>query len=348
MAKGKEKKKGKEGDNPQDGGGDNVAAGTIDKKPSDTLSQKTRVTARSSQKNKMQSNDLVDKDDAIFEDNNVMVQIQGRINLGAIPRYRQRGEITMLRSNNFYLGISVLNADKIQPPETRAVVNTFVAVEWGGQIKKSATIPDNYKPSFNEEFFFEIPVKCSVFDDKAKKIKLLREELLSNNSVSIDLWLDGGDGTNDNLGNCKFLFSELLNGAKDTKLYLDEDIKKEVRYESRTIEDKKKLTTGLNDAAGELLLQMWFLPDITDDLDMREFGNQKEDKFPPELQKSIKYQHYELDWHSQLASNFKQAPLPPARMKNFNYFMVKDQYSKLHLLSLFVDKYSLYECKFED
>jgi len=237
--------------------------------------------------------------------------------------------------------------EKVPVPETRATVNTYLTVEWGGQIKKSSIQYDNYQPIFNEEFYFEIPVKSSGFRfrSQADPYKNLRSELQTNNMIGIDLWLEGEDGTSDNLGSAILTIAEVQNAPKEPKMYFDYVTRREVKYVARNLETKK-IMQSVNDQNGlaQLFVECWFLPDIPEEIDLSVYSNFPEDKFPIELDFTKRREDFEQTWSELSASNFSKAPLEGARVKNMKRLFSKDQYGKPHFLSKYLGKFTVDNC----
>ena len=225
-----------------------------------------------------------------------------------------------------------------------------MTVEWGGQIKRSGIQYDNHQPIFNEEFYFEIPVKKnkSAFNFGSSTndyLQQLRSELQTNNCITVDLWLEGEDGTSDNLGNTTFTISELQNAPKEPKTYLDVVTNREIKYVSRVLETKKMMQSA-NDQTmqAQLLLQCWFLTDMPEEVDLRAYSAIQEDKFPIEIDFKVRSKKIEDNWNHAINTNFVRTPLEGFRQKNMKKFLVQDQYGKPHFLSKYVAKFTLEDC----
>jgi len=307
--------------------------------------EKDEMIVRSTKKSQKEGA-LIDPNDQNLKDESLQVQIEGRINVGKVPMHRQRGEMVRLKSTSRYIAVKIQSADKIPVPETRATVNTYLTIEWAGQLKRSSIQYDNYQPIFNEEFYFEIPIKKKFLKQGADPFKQLRSELQTNNTVTIDLWLEGEDGTSDNLGSTVLTISEIENAPKESKMYFDDVTKREVRYISRTLETKKHMQTDADQAGqAQVYLEFWFLPDMPESIDLRAYSNIQEDRFPIELDYEKRKDDFEQLWNERINSNFVTAPLEPNRIKNMKKLFVDDQYKKPHFLSKFLGKFTVEECK---
>lgn len=283
-----------------------------------------------------------DQDDSVLENNAIIVQIEGRINCGVIPKYRQRGEVAELRSDKHYVLINLLKVEKIQAPEHVATVNTFVTIEWGGQTKRTATIYDSYQPVYNQLFAFKIPVKKGLEKDKKALIKFLKSELEPNNYVVFDLWLEGEGGGNDNLGSYTFPLAELQNANREERTYRDSKTKKNIKYISKVLEVNRKLVSGEDESGtGQILFEIWFLPDL-EEINLAEFSKIKGDRIPPELSSTSEEQRSK-EWIEGISKSFEKTP-SKVRLRNFNTVYVKDQYAKRHLISMYLSKFTMNKC----
>lgn len=284
----------------------------------------------------------VEDDDEMFASEAIIVEVEGRINVGNIPRYRQRGEIAELRADRQYLIVNLLKIEKIQAPENAAMVNTFVTIEWGGQMKRTATIKDNYNPLYNQMFAFKIPIRKSIMKDENALKKFLRSELAPNNYVTFDLWLEGEGGTNDNLGTYTLPIAELENVHQDERVFRDSRTKKQVKYTSKVLEANRKLISGEDESGvGQLLFETWFLPDLKG-INLTEFSKVRGDRIPAELAQ-IPEEARMSRWVEGLSKSFLTTPTK-GRLRNLNTLYVKDQHAKQHLIAMYVSKFTMNTC----
>ena len=80
----------------------------------------------------------------------IKIPIEGKINVGTLPKYVQTGEILNIVQSELYLCVQLGKIEKLSPPEDRDSYNAFMIVEWSGQIKKTKTIYGTISPDFRE------------------------------------------------------------------------------------------------------------------------------------------------------------------------------------------------------
>ena len=295
-----------------------------------------------------------EEEEDIFANESIIVDVEGRVDVGAIPKYRQRGELTELRSDKQYLLVNLLKVEKINPPESVATPNTFVTIEWGGQIKRTATINDSYQPVFNQLFAFKLPLKKQIekilrkmargVDKKesSKVTETIRNEIAPNNNIVFDLWLESPDGSNDNLGSCTFMLSDLEKCEAERGVYRDSKTKKDVAYTSRTCQTQKKLVSGKDESGtGQILFEVWFLPDLKT-VNLEEFSKLKKDRLPDRIGEK-EYNDIKKVWMEGISRSFTKT-LDKLRLRNFNTLEVKDQYAKTHFISMYLGKFTMNTC----
>jgi centrosomal protein CEP76 len=170
--------------------------------------------------------------------------VKGRINIPLIPKYRQTGEMTLLKANEQYLAIHIMRVDNVVTPDDRGSVNTFVTVEWNGLIKKTKTIHRSYKPVYDELFYFPIVISGADKRDRNKRKVAIMNELKSNPKVLINIWAQDIENSNDNIGYSSYFLQELKNGKVDEKEFYDENERTMKSFKSRIWSGHKKLTSA--------------------------------------------------------------------------------------------------------
>lgn len=86
---------------------------------------------------------------------------------------------------------------------------------------------------------------------------------------------------------------------------------------------------------------MFFIPQLPDDISLKEFSILRQDGFPVELEFNKRKDIYKSTWDTLLNHNFADRPLEGQRGKNMKEVFINDQYNRPHFLSMFVGKFTL-------
>lgn len=262
---------------------------------------------------------------------------KGRITISSEPKYRQLGEILHLSSKEQYLCVKVMRIDNLLLPSERGVVNSFVTVEWGNQVKTSRVCYDSFKPIYNEVFHFPIIISSKLSTDRVKRSKAILNELTQRNSILFSAWAADEEGFNDSLGSVTFSLSELQTGKAREITFYDDDFENYTFMKVKVKSCKKQLTSPffLGGSGSFIYFEVYLLYDHEADIVFEDIPvwEDKEDLLEPEeLSKA------EDDWlcrAQELRDYFAEEQERCFRYKE------KDERDREHFLPFYLSKMSL-------
>ncbi|KAL4496977.1 hypothetical protein ABPG72_002133 [Tetrahymena utriculariae] len=301
----------------------------------------------------------------------VYTYIEGRINLNQIPRYIQSGELVRYKKDQQYFCIVINRVSHISAPDDRGLINSYVVISCGNEMKQTRTVKDQMNPDFNEEMVFKIPIiKSTNFFDKVNivnivqnqnnvNIESMRDELSKRNEVRFSLWVEGNQITSDdNLGIASFNISELASSFQlEEKEVIDFETKERTKHKIKVGNFTKSFISSRFDASRiTISFLAFFLPVLPENIDLRDFSKQQGDTYPYDIRDKMKvlqndYQSNVLftRWESKIKETFKQWNLKKNEIAIFlKNIWVKDQYNKLHFICKFLDTFSIQDMSYED
>ena len=67
-------------------------------------------------------------------------------------RYKQKGELIRFKKNQIYLCVLINRVENVLAPDDRGIIDSFVTIDWGGNLKRTQTYEDSNQPDFNEVY----------------------------------------------------------------------------------------------------------------------------------------------------------------------------------------------------
>jgi len=271
-------------------------------------------------------------------------QVEGFVTIDHKIWYKQTGDSVSLLSRRKYLCLNIMRVENIRPAETKGIVDSFISVEWCGQIQRTRTVKENNNPVFNETIYFEIPFPEEWLKEPNDYIQKLNEEFQTKNEVVFNLMIEGDDNTYDNLGIGAFHLSDIKNnGEKTQRKFFAEDLKKDKTYGTRLYVGKCKLISAFSlSTSTNVNFEAWFLDDFPDTVDFGEKkkASDKEDKVPHEFSQYIKKSknYFQEKFQNNLSKKMSQNNTYNFKERCFNekYLLVQDQYKNRHYLPYYL------------
>lgn len=283
--------------------------------------------------------------------NKYFVKVSGSVNIQSVPRYRQYGENTVLKSTIKYLCIKIMRVENIRPAETRGIVDSLVSVSWCGPEQRTRIVYENNNPNFNEVLYFPMLIPQKHIDDPEKYVVQINEDFLSKNEVTFNLMILGDDNTYDNFGISYFHLSDLRSAERQQRMYFADDLKKDVKYISRIYNGKAKFESAFSLSNNtKLTFEAWLITDFPPIVD---FGEKKKksdrgDKIPVQLEQFYKQSkdHFYEEFMRIIPNIFKKYSNMPSRERLFLEVYQIDQYKNRHLLPYYLSPISFEKKEF--
>lgn len=224
----------------------------------------------------------------ILELDHYFTYLEGRVRISEQPKYRQQGEFLVLKENGHYLCLTIGRIENLTLPENVGIPNTFVTAHWGNQVNQTRTIYDHYSPTFNQTLYFKIPISGDLNEKKA--VQKMHEELKSKPIVTLYLWLDLKNGSNENVGFLRFCIGDLFDSEIQSmeKTFTDLKKRKKVSRICRVAHLKRKVVSSLISSGNtQLNFSFWLMPDSLNE-ELRQLKEHQGDKIDPFVYKAIK------------------------------------------------------------
>jgi len=123
--------------------------------------------------------------------------VQGTVNIGTQPKYKQSGEDDTVAMKDTYLCVKINEANVFGDLSDGGDAQVWIDVIWAGMTKQTRKFK---RPNVNEKIYFKIPVPPDARSNQAKLDAYLAEELQTKSEFQIQVWADTHKTTIDNIG----------------------------------------------------------------------------------------------------------------------------------------------------
>jgi hypothetical protein len=263
--------------------------------------------------------------------------LQGILNCGLQPKYKQIGTPFIWHPGYFYFCVKVEKATGLEQLEDTIGLEVFATVEWGGQVQRTRSISDASIPVFNEIFYFMIPLNEAQLTDEIKLAEALRNELQTKCRVGVTLWRRYYSGALKHLGSAWFNVGN-VNGCKPDDVFFTTEDRHVIIYETRVFSKNLTLSSAFDaDLLANIAVKAWFFKELPCTVDLAPFIRDT-DELPPEVVPGMKDLTYDKKWQGIVGEVYEVSDVS-RDVRKFDV-MVQDHCKYEHFLPLFLSAIS--------
>lgn len=209
--------------------------------------------------------------------------MQGVVQVGSFPRWRQQGDDDSVKFADQYLCVQINEANVFRDINDGGDAQAWVEVKWAGSSKRTK----KFKKAFvNQILYFKMPIPSNKRKKPSELEAYLLEELKSNPELEINVWADLQKMSIDSMGSAKVCLSQIANNVQyQDREFVDPISKKKTVYQARVHNETVKLQSSFWFNANNLVtLSVWFQDDLPyPGVDLSKLEPQIHDKFPEEI-----------------------------------------------------------------
>jgi len=263
--------------------------------------------------------------------------LQGIINCGFQPKYKQLGTSFNWHPGYYYLAVRIEKASGLDRLEDITGLELYATVEWGGQVQRTRIMRESVTPVFNETFYFLIPLGDAELTNEEKLIEAVKGEFQSKSRVTLSLWRLFHGGTLMHIGSGSFNLGDLGGLEKEDVTFVTED-RKVIIYESRVLAKSLVLSSAFNaDLVSNISFKAWFFNDLPTGLDLNPYKSTT-DSFPFEIDNEMRTMSFEPEWRRITSEIYERSDIS----RDIRKFEIQsqDHCKRQHFLCLFLSSMS--------
>ena len=181
-----------------------------------------------------------------------ITKIQGVVNLGALPRYRQTGNLLSYKKGDRFLVVQLGKIANMDVFDDYGQYTYYATMEWGGMIKTSRKVRET-PPTFNQLFYYPITITKLEKKNKDEELKAVKREIYNNGFVTIELWAKTHTETK-HLGTTKYCLQDIqTSGKKEEIQFLNELTKEILTFDTRVAATKKRISTAFGTSESTII-----------------------------------------------------------------------------------------------
>jgi len=266
-----------------------------------------------------------------------MAYVQGILNCGFQPKYKQLGSPFIWHPGYYYFAVKIEKASGLDQLEDITDLEVYATVEWGGQVQRTRCVCDASIPVFNEIFYFLIPLGDAELKDEQKLVEALKGEFQNKSRVWISLWRKFYGGILMHLGSAAFNIGS-INDAKPDDITFVTDDKRSIIYETRVLAKNLSLASAFNaDLMATVSFKAWFFQDLPSSLDLSPYKRDSDD-YPYELEKEMNAKAFEIPWRNIVSDIYEHSDFS-SEVRKFDVF-APDHCKRKHFLPLYLSSMS--------
>lgn len=266
-----------------------------------------------------------------------MAYVQGILNCGFQPKYKQLGSPFIWHPGYYYFAVKIEKASGLDQLEDITDLEVYATVEWGGQVQRTRCVCDASIPVFNESFYFLIPLGDAELKDEQKLIEALKGEFQNKSRVWISLWRKFYGGILMHLGSAAFNIGSINDAKPDDVIFNSED-KRQIIYETRVLAKNVSLSSAFNaDLMATVSFKAWFFQDLPSSLDLSPYKRESDD-FPYEIEADMISMAYEHPWRMVVSDIYEHSDIS-SEIRKFDVF-APDHCKRKHFLPLYLSSMS--------
>eukprot|EP00826_Nyctotherus_ovalis_P047706 TRINITY_DN5528_c0_g1_i8.p1 TRINITY_DN5528_c0_g1~~TRINITY_DN5528_c0_g1_i8.p1 ORF type:complete len:538 (+),score=176.90 TRINITY_DN5528_c0_g1_i8:1349-2962(+) len=266
-----------------------------------------------------------------------MAYVQGILNCGFQPKYKQLGSPFIWHPGYYYFAAKIEKASGLDQLEDITDLEVYATVEWGGQVQRTRCVCDASIPVFNEIFYFLIPLGDAELKDEQKLIEALKGEFQNKSRVWISLWRKFYGGILMHLGSASFNIGN-INDAKPDDITFVTDDKRSIIYETRVLAKNLSLSSAFNpDLMATVSCKAWFFQDLPSSLDLSPYKRESDD-YPYEIEAQMNAMAFELPWRYTVSDIYEHSEVS-SEVRKFDVF-APDHCRRKHFLPLYLSSMS--------
>ena len=108
--------------------------------------------------------------------------IQGTVNVGSFPRYRQQGNDETVKFMDQYFCVRINEAKVFNDLNDGGDAIVWIDVQWAGVIKQTKQFK---RPILNQTLYFKIPIPPAIKKNEALLEEFLQDELQTKSEFSV-------------------------------------------------------------------------------------------------------------------------------------------------------------------
>lgn len=285
---------------------------------------------------------VIHKTDEISDDIDKKAQtctVQGTVNTGSFPKWRQQGEDESVRMAEQYLCVKINEANVFGDLNDGGDAIVWVEVTWAGVTKKTR----NFKrANLNQVVYFKIPIPPAARKSASALEQFLTEELQTKSEFEVSVWADTHKMTIDSIGAGKMCLSHIGDngiGYQDLE-FVDPLTKEKTLYQARVYTGTIKLSSSFwPHSINTVNCSVWFQDDIPyPGVDLSKLKPKKEDTYPEEIVEHLKSDAYMSTFERVVGLNFAALDDFDILERLFTNQWNVDQFTHKHLLPLYLCK----------
>ncbi len=221
--------------------------------------------------------------------------VQGILNCGMQPRYKQSGSSFVWHPGYYYLAVKIEKASNLEQLEETTDLDVYATVEWNGQVQRTRSVSDAVTPVFNETFFVLIPLGERELNDEQRLVEALKSEFQTKARVWLSLWRKFYGGALMHLGSVAFNLGDIGGAPAEDVTFVTDDKKANI-YEARVLAKTLKLSSAFNsDLNAEISFKGWFFYDLPSIFDLAPYIREG-DELPRDVENGFKKREYQKRW----------------------------------------------------